>query len=583
MSLASINFQKVSSNSSAHNNRDSKITYLLDHDSSNNEHLFFNDFNDKKIEYINQYKKVHKQKMQNSQVENIVKEAVVNIEKHHSIKDIKNLFLQLENELNDFREKRAFDFKVENEKLFKCFKPKTINKNRIKFNIHEISIHKDEGVFVVSDLNIENLNYDSRNFKWFDNLGNDVTNKVEILRPSKDIFFNHENKIWYSDSEFKYKVENFDKLQKKYNYHAHIIYSDFDFVTAKSARLNTTELSKMQDITAISLSMQRGISKKKSKVKRLNHEQRKQVSDSIEKEKKLAIREIKKLEESKQKNIQSATDLLIDTKSRAITKNDALNLKIKSLQSELEESENIKKKYIEVERTNKKLEDKLERQRAELEDKYLEIGYIKESHESEINEKNNEIENLNIRYRSSNSELGNKYLELDNIKDFYETEIAKQQKEIDTKNLEIKKLNTLAYSNMINKKNNEQATYKEMAKDYENSYNFEKNKNIELEKRINLLKKSEDENFHEKESLELQIDKLETKLKEFEKKEYVSKKLGDKRIILENTNYSYAELKKIMDDEKIKEDNLSTELIEYDPSWDDGFENYYDEDEGISP
>ena len=61
MSLSSINFQKVTSNSTAHNNRDSKITYLLDHDSSNNDHLFFDDFNDRKLDYINQYKEIHHQ------------------------------------------------------------------------------------------------------------------------------------------------------------------------------------------------------------------------------------------------------------------------------------------------------------------------------------------------------------------------------------------------------------------------------------------------------------------------------------------------------------------------------------------
>lgn len=594
MSLSSINFQKATSNSTAHNNRDSKVTYLLDHDSTNNDHLFIDDFNDRKIDYINQYKKIHNQKMQKSQVDNITKEAVINIEKHHEVDDIKNLFIQLEIELNNFRKERASVLRNENKKRLK---QKVINENRIKFNIHEISTHKDEGVFILSDLNIKDLNYVSKDFKWFDNSENDVTNKIKVFRPTKKIFFNNEDKTWYSDSSFQHKFENFDKLQKKYNYHAHVIYSDFDFETAKSSRLNGIELTKMQDITAECLSMQRGVSKKISKVKRLTHGQRKQVSDSIEEEKELALNEINQLEKSKQQNIQHATNLLLDTQN----KNEILTSKIELLETQLKELSY--RHEDEIKDITEEYESKVKQQQNKINLNYIEISGLKALVYSnsvyKITGERESYKELAENYKNLNLKKEKKYLELvksnkelnhtdndeiENIKRHYELKIKEQQNEIDNKNTKINELNTLVYSNLGSKGTGKRYTYKEIYEGHQNSFTSIKGENNELKEEIYLLKERErkiDTKLEEVNNLKEQIVGLKQQVSKLENKKFDHEGLDERRIILENKNYSYKDLQEIMDDEKNKYNDSFNEFENYKD--DDLYKYYDDEDEGISP
>jgi len=220
MAKASINIQVASGNSEKHMDRESKTTYLLDPDSKKNEYKTFKSSKD----FLSAAKVAAKEKtgrsMQKLAEKNFVQEAVLNLEENHTLDDVKKVFDNLKQEFGGFE-------------------------------VFKIAVHKDEGYFYHKK---EELEY----------------------RPNRDIFFNEKDKTFYLDKNHT-KEADLNQFEKRYNYHAHVLFTKFDMSQGKNARLNRSDMRKVQTITAKSLGMERG--EEFSKAKRKSHWQLKEAHD----------------------------------------------------------------------------------------------------------------------------------------------------------------------------------------------------------------------------------------------------------------------------------------------------------------
>ena len=220
MAKASINIQVASGNSEKHMDRESKTTYLLDPDSKKNEYKTFKSSK----EFLAAAKVAAKEKtgrsMQKLAEKNFVQEAVLNLEENHTLDDVKKVFDNLQKEFGGFE-------------------------------VFKIAVHKDEGYFYHKK---EELEY----------------------RPNRDIFFNEKDKKFYLDKNHT-KEADLNQFEKRYNYHAHVLFTKFDMTKGKNARLNRSDMRKVQTITAKALGMERG--EEFSKAKRKSHWQLKEAHD----------------------------------------------------------------------------------------------------------------------------------------------------------------------------------------------------------------------------------------------------------------------------------------------------------------
>ena len=257
MAKASINFAaaKGGGESEKHMDRDKdhKVSYLLDNDSKNNEYKTYRSAQN----YLDAAKLAAKEKtgrsMQQKGIDNFIQEAVINLNEYHTIDDVKKMFDEIQKEFGGFE-------------------------------VFKIAVHKDEGVFLDTEHDLKDLEYDSKNLTWSKE-GIDVTNEIIDYAPGRNIFYNDQDKNWYSDKDLTKEVDT-SKFQKHFNYHAHVQFTKFDMSQGKNARgsnpkvhgLGKKDLSRIQDINAKSLGMARG--EKWSKAKRMNHYQIKQSHDS---------------------------------------------------------------------------------------------------------------------------------------------------------------------------------------------------------------------------------------------------------------------------------------------------------------
>lgn len=306
---SSFHSQKATKHSLEHMERESKVTYLLEHDSSVNDNIIYEDVEKFKKEAPQIYKEKISQKMQATSKANLIKEAVINVKPDTTLEDIEKTFKNLHE----------------------------------KFGGHFIlatSIHRDEGVFIDSKYDLKDLEYVSSNLSWkLRSTNEDVTTEVVDYAPNRNIFFNSENSNWYFDKEFKNKADT-SKFQKKINYHAHVLYSNFDKQTGKTARLDRTDLRNLQTIVADSLGMRRG--QRYSKTKRMNHWQLKRAIDS-------------------------KRDSNLKTKESLARLKD-LNKEVSELRQELQGNEFDRKSYAVLEQLKKTLTEKVKAKELTIED-----------------------------------------------------------------------------------------------------------------------------------------------------------------------------------------------------------------------
>ncbi len=238
-------------NSSEHNSRQEIPKYLFEEDPN-----FSGNYYEKVEPYTNDMefkilgKKIYNEKfiervrqnqtMQEKQVDALIKEVVITVEKHHTKKDILGLFDMLRgnkkstNTLNKYWNKTKLK-PLSQSKIYKL--PEDLNvKRKMKnenleetgYHILELSGHYDEGHFI-------------RIGKW----------EELTYYPSKHIFFKEDGN-WYIKSDELNEdnsEETFDimtdmsEFKKVYNYHWHVKYTHFNIETGLSARFSKYDIS----------------------------------------------------------------------------------------------------------------------------------------------------------------------------------------------------------------------------------------------------------------------------------------------------------------------------------------------------
>jgi len=251
MGKSSMNSQPASSSSGGHTEaemmREFSPEYLLERAKNFNQNMY-KDYGIKAQDYLAKAKVMAKEKigrkMQTKAIENFLLDAVINLEKHHTINDLEKVF-------------------------------ENLNKRFGGFKVFKMAIHKDEGVFIDTKYNVEDLEYDSKNLKWYKD-EKEVTLEVIDYAPNRNIFYNEVDNHWYFDKTFSDKAD-VDKFQKHINYHAHVQYTKFNMELGKNPRLGKAEMSELQTIVADTLKMERG--EVWSKRRRQTHWQRKEAHD----------------------------------------------------------------------------------------------------------------------------------------------------------------------------------------------------------------------------------------------------------------------------------------------------------------
>lgn len=419
---SSFHSQKATKHSLEHMERESKVTYLLDHDSSVNDNEKYEDIESFKKEAPIIYKEKVGQKMQTAAKANLIKEAVINVKPTTSIEDIEKTF-------------------------------KNLNK---EFGGHFIlaqSIHRDEGVFIDSKYDLKDLEYVLSNLSWrIRATKEDVTSEVIDYAPNRNIFYNKEDSSWYFDKEYKDKAD-ISKFQKKINYHAHVLYSNFDRQTGRSAKLDRNDLRNLQTIVANSLGMQRG--EMYSNAKRMNHWQLKRSIDAKREANLKSKNTLAKLKDlNKQVSLirQELEENKFDRNSYAVLeqlKKD-LALKVKAKELTIEELTMKLENYkIENERHRKTAGSKIKTKIVKVKEGLLKSkevkiydnksveGFVKETETKQkfLEVKNKDLEKENQKLNSFVYELRNhfKEFELDKLKDSIKSMIPKVEK--GTKNI----------------------------------------------------------------------------------------------------------------------------------------------------
>lgn len=197
---ATFSVVKASAHSSEHNSRDDKPEYLIGtkEEEENVYDLRHSDSQFLELAKV-KYQEVTGQKMQQKQIDALIKETVLSLENHHTEKDVQKVFDQL------------------NEKYGGHY-------------ITELSIHRDEGHFE-----------DKNGVTYY---------------PTKDILQKEDG--WYivpldqslemkpsykpKEHEFSEKVDIND-FKPVHNIHAHVKFSMFDLETGKTGRMKHNELN----------------------------------------------------------------------------------------------------------------------------------------------------------------------------------------------------------------------------------------------------------------------------------------------------------------------------------------------------
>lgn len=215
MATSSIHIGTSSAGALIHNERIFSPDYLISNDKSVNDKKHYDNV------HISELEKLAKIDYQTHSINNrklpktatLIKEAVINLEAHHNLKDLEKVKDTLEKEYG--------------------------------YKITDISIHRDEGYIFT-----ETKNY-TMGRNQFKNLEETPFIAELDLKDNKFYEWNLNNNKWVKGDEIKdYKIEK--------NYHAHVVMLNYDFSKHRTIRNNLKDLSKMQTLVARDLGMERG-------------------------------------------------------------------------------------------------------------------------------------------------------------------------------------------------------------------------------------------------------------------------------------------------------------------------------------
>jgi hypothetical protein len=254
------------------------------------------------------------QKLQKTAITHL--SAVVNLEQHHTLKDLENIKEELE---------KVFDTKV-----------------------FQMAIHRDEGKIKHKETG-------------------------EYLVSGIDFYFNPDDEKYYTKKDKnKYENElNIYEYDIEKNYHAHIEMMGLDSQgQAIRQKMNRFVLSNLQDFTAQTLNMERGNNYQiKKSVKRLDTHQFK-ASKKEENE----VKKIVKNEKSK--IVKKANEIIKDERTqKKELKNELETLKEENnkARAELKELGGVREDFAKLENLNKKLQEDLKTKSIDLDEALKQI------------------------------------------------------------------------------------------------------------------------------------------------------------------------------------------------------------------
>ena len=291
------------------------------------------------------------QKLQKNTVTQL--SAVINLEQHHTLKDLEPLKAELE---------AKFGTKVV-----------------------QMAIHRDEGKLISKADNTE-------------------------LYSGKDFFLNRDDNKLYFDKAYT-KLIPMDEYEIKKNYHAHIEMLGLDENgQAIRQKMNRIALQQLQTFTAQSLGMERG-----QESKRYTKEQMQEITALVGKKSDYAsttlyaqkfnevardlgyfIQRTKRQDTHPFKNIGSERET---NKRLEIAKQEDLKAKVAELRAELKENGAVRADYAQLEQFSKELSEQLKSKDITIEQlrnsvEYWRNGYKQESKASKVVEKIVEVEKI---------------------------------------------------------------------------------------------------------------------------------------------------------------------------------------------
>lgn len=422
MAISSIHIARAIAAAIIHNSRDYYSKSVVFFDEKNelwNDSETAYQFYKKELEKRTlAYTKRTNQKLQKTAVTHL--SAVVNLEQHHTLKDLEKIKDELE---------KIFDTKV-----------------------FQMAIHRDEGKIKHKKTG-------------------------EYLVSGIDFFYNPDDKKYYTKKEKNiYSNElNINEFVIQKNYHAHIEMLGLDSEgKAIRQKMNMFKLSQLQDFTAETLRMQRGNNNVEvvkdngvEKVKRKTTRNKKRLDTHDFKAEKKVENELKKISVLQKNKIVEKANEIINKGNETIRKQKEDKKKLKQDLEKLKEENNLFRtelKELKAEREHYKLQEDLNKQlQADLKSNKIELSEAKE----EIEKLKKEIINV---IQVKNEELDHhgyreKLTELKELK----RENKELKKELFTKNEENEKLN------------DEIDYYKSQLKALEQAIDFIKNSNLKEE------------------------------------------------------------------------------------------------------
>ncbi len=345
---SSIHIQKASDGAITHNSRENYSKSVVFTDEKNEL------WNDKKQAYeiyrseltqrVEAYTKRTNQKLQKTAVTQL--SAVVNLQQHHTLKDLEKIKEELET---------VFDTKV-----------------------YQMAIHRDEGKLKHKETG-------------------------EYLASGIDFHLNPKDNKYYFEKRVEKKVHiyerelNIDDYEIEKNYHAHIEMMGLDSQgQAIRQKMNRFVLSKLQDFTAETLQMERGknylVEKSSKRLDTHDFKMKKKEDNEVKKKtKKIVIIEKNKIVIESNKVIDKSKELIKEEKEKSKALNDLLTLKEKEIKRLMQEVGGFTRvDYAEVEALKKELtnakasEDKIQESYRTLQSKY-------ELKKKEVTELTNEL------------------------------------------------------------------------------------------------------------------------------------------------------------------------------------------------
>jgi len=335
MSKSSIHIANGGSGYIAHNAREtfsqSQVFYDEKNEIWNNKEKAFKLFRFELAARSDAYSKRTKQKLQKKSITHL--SAIVNLEQHHTLEDLKPLAKYLEDELDT--------------KMF------------------QVAIHRDEGKLVHKET-------------------------AKTLTSGEQFFSNPKNKKLYFDKNFENEIDLSEwKLEK--NYHAHFEFMGLD-QEGKSIRrkFNNHFFRKLQDFTAKTLEMERGNespSYSKEEMKEIRTKVNADGYSAKDKEYGKKFIEVakelgywkpkpnhKKRKDTHDYKAEKAKEN--EANAKAIATQKSLKEDIAKLRKQLQEQGAVRKQYAELEQLNKDLKAKIKNKDLTLEQMKQQIDQL---------------------------------------------------------------------------------------------------------------------------------------------------------------------------------------------------------------